>query len=114
MLFYKGDIAKTIDAFMKKNGGYLSYKDLADDTATWVEPVSTTYRGYRVWELPPNGQGISCFANAEYSWKDLISVKFNMEVLNIFICLLKQKSWRMKTAQNIMPILILQKFPLIN
>lgn len=57
--FYKGDIAKTIDAYMKKNGGYLSYKDLADDSATWVDPVSTTYRGYRVWELPPNGQGIT-------------------------------------------------------
>ena len=57
--FYKGDIAKTIDAFMKKNGGFLSYKDMADHTSTWVEPVSTTYRGYRVWELPPNGQGIA-------------------------------------------------------
>lgn len=57
--FYKGDIAKAIDAFMKKNGGFLSYKDLASHTSTWVEPVSTTYRGYRVWELPPNGQGIA-------------------------------------------------------
>ena len=57
--FYKGDIAKTIDAFMKKNGGFLSYKDLADHSSSWVEPVSTTYRGYRVWELPPNGQGIA-------------------------------------------------------
>lgn len=58
-VFYKGDMAKTIDAFMKKNGGYLSYKDLADHTSEWIEPVSTTYRGYRVWELPPNGQGIT-------------------------------------------------------
>ncbi len=58
-VFYKGDIAKKIDAFMKKRGGYLSYKDLADHTSQWVEPVSTTYRGYRVWELPPNGQGIA-------------------------------------------------------
>ncbi len=58
-VFYKGDIAKTIDAFMKKSDGYLSYKDFADDSATWVDPVSTTYRGYRVWELPPNGQGIA-------------------------------------------------------
>ncbi len=58
-VFYKGDIAKTIDAFMKKNGGYLSYRDLAEHTSNWVEPVSTTYRGYRVWELPPNGQGIT-------------------------------------------------------
>ncbi len=57
--FYKGDIAHTIDDFMHKNGGYLSYKDFVDHTSTWVEPVSTTYRGYRVWELPPNGQGIT-------------------------------------------------------
>jgi gamma-glutamyltranspeptidase/glutathione hydrolase len=57
--FYKDDIAKSIDAYMKKNNGYLSYKDLAEDSATWVDPVSTTYRGYRVWELPPNGQGIT-------------------------------------------------------
>jgi gamma-glutamyltranspeptidase/glutathione hydrolase len=58
-VFYEGDIAKTIDAFMKKNDGFLSYKDFADHVSTWVEPVSTTYRGYRVWELPPNGQGIA-------------------------------------------------------
>ncbi|MES2798237.1 MAG: gamma-glutamyltransferase, partial [Bacteroidota bacterium] len=57
--FYKGDIAKTIDTFFKKNGGYLSAKDMADHTSTWVEPVSVNYRGYDVWELPPNGQGIA-------------------------------------------------------
>ncbi len=57
--FYKGEVAQTIDAFMKKNGGFLSAKDLADHTSTWIEPVSTNYRGYDVWELPPNGQGIS-------------------------------------------------------
>jgi gamma-glutamyltranspeptidase/glutathione hydrolase len=57
--FYKGDIAQAIDAYMKKNGGYLSAKDMADHHSTWVDPVSTTYRGYRVWELPPNGQGIA-------------------------------------------------------
>lgn len=58
-VFYKGEIARTIDAFFKKVGGYLSYNDLADHTSTWVEPVSTNYRGYDVWELPPNGQGIA-------------------------------------------------------
>jgi gamma-glutamyltranspeptidase / glutathione hydrolase len=58
-VFYKGDIAKAIDGWMKKNGGYLSCKDLADHSSDWVEPVSTTYRGYRIWELPPNGQGIT-------------------------------------------------------
>lgn len=57
--FYKGEIAKTIDAFMKKHGGYLSYEDLATHTSTWIEPVSFNYRGYEVWELPPNGQGIA-------------------------------------------------------
>jgi len=55
--FYKGDIARTISDFMKKNGGFLSYEDLAAHTSNWIEPVSTNYRGYDVWELPPNGQG---------------------------------------------------------
>lgn len=55
--FYKGEIARTIDAFMKKHGGFLSYEDLATHTGEWVEPLSTNYRGYDVWELPPNGQG---------------------------------------------------------
>lgn len=55
--FYKGDIARTIDAYMKKHDGFLSYEDLASHTSNWVEPVSTNYRGYDVWELPPNGQG---------------------------------------------------------
>ncbi len=58
-LFYKGEIAKRIDAYMKEVGGFLSYKDLADHTSEWIEPVSTNYRGYDVWELPPNGQGIA-------------------------------------------------------
>lgn len=58
-VFYKGEIARTIAKYMKANGGYLSYDDLAGHTSTWVEPVSTNYRGYDVWELPPNGQGIA-------------------------------------------------------
>ena len=55
--FYKGSIAKTIDGYMKKHGGFLSYDDLATHTSNWIEPVSTNYRGYDIWELPPNGQG---------------------------------------------------------
>lgn len=58
-VFYKGEIARRIVDFMKKHGGYLSMQDLADNASTWVQPLSTTYRGYRVWELPPNGQGIA-------------------------------------------------------
>ena len=57
--FYKGEVAKKIDKFMKEIGGFLSYKDFADHHSEWVEPVSTNYRGYDVWELPPNGQGIA-------------------------------------------------------
>lgn len=57
--FYKGDIAKTIAAFMAKHGGYISYEDLATHQSEWVEPVSVDYRGYKLWELPPNGQGIA-------------------------------------------------------
>ncbi len=57
--FYKGDIAKTIASYMEKNGGFLSYEDLSSHTGNWVDPVSTNYRGYDVWELPPNGQGIA-------------------------------------------------------
>lgn len=57
--FYRGSIARDIDAFMKKQGGFLSYDDLARHHSEWVEPVSTNYRGYDIWELPPNGQGIA-------------------------------------------------------
>lgn len=57
--FYQGDIARRIAAFSEANGGILTMKDLEDHRSTWVDPVSTTYRGYEVWELPPNGQGIA-------------------------------------------------------
>ncbi|WP_172240040.1 gamma-glutamyltransferase [Permianibacter fluminis] len=57
--FYKGEIARSIDAYMKKHGGFLSYDDLASHHSEWVEPVSINYRGYDIWELPPNSQGIA-------------------------------------------------------
>lgn len=57
--FYKGQIAERIVKFSKANGGLFSMRDFHDHTANWVEPVSTNYRGYDVWELPPNGQGIA-------------------------------------------------------
>jgi gamma-glutamyltranspeptidase/glutathione hydrolase len=57
--FYKGRIAKEIVAFSEKNGGLFALKDFEDHTSTWVDPVSTTYRGYEVWEIPPPGQGIA-------------------------------------------------------
>jgi gamma-glutamyltranspeptidase/glutathione hydrolase len=58
-VFYKGDIARVIGEYMQSNGGFLSYEDLAAHSSSWVEPVSVNYRGYDVWELPPNGQGIA-------------------------------------------------------
>jgi len=57
--FYQGDIAKAIVAFSEANGGFLSISDFIEHQAEWVEPVSTNYRGYDLWELPPNGQGIA-------------------------------------------------------
>jgi gamma-glutamyltranspeptidase/glutathione hydrolase len=57
--FYEGEVARTIEAYMKRNGGFLTAEDLAAHHSEWVEPVSTSYRGYDVWELPPNGQGIA-------------------------------------------------------
>ena len=57
--FYKGDIAREIDAHMAEQGGLLTYDDLAAHTSEWVTPVSTNYRGWDVYELPPNGQGIA-------------------------------------------------------
>ncbi len=57
--FYKGAIAAKIDKFMQSNGGYLGLNDLKSHASTWVEPVSTNYRGYDVFGLPPNGQGIA-------------------------------------------------------
>src|SRR5437763_3705988 len=57
--FYKGEIADKIDIFMQQNGGFLRKVDFEKHTSTWVDPVSTNYRGYDVFELPPNGQGIA-------------------------------------------------------
>ena len=57
--FYRGDIARRIAAYMAEQGGLLAYEDMAAHTSEWVTPVSTNYRGWDVYELPPNGQGIA-------------------------------------------------------
>ena len=57
--FYAGEIARAIDGYMRAQGGFLSVDDLGAHHGEWVEPVATSYRGYEVWELPPNGQGIA-------------------------------------------------------
>ena len=57
--FYKGEVAQKIEAHMKSAGGFLTADDLAKHHSEWVDPVSVNYRGYDVWELPPNGQGMA-------------------------------------------------------
>ena len=57
--FYTGDIAEKLGDFSKRNGGLLAKSDIAGHSSNWIKPVSTSYRGYDVWELTPPGQGIA-------------------------------------------------------
>jgi gamma-glutamyltranspeptidase/glutathione hydrolase len=57
--FYKGEIARAIADYCEKNGGFISLADLAAQKSDWVDPISTNYRGYTVYEIPPNGQGLT-------------------------------------------------------
>src|SRR5690606_11050054 len=57
--FYHGEIARAIAEHSRRTGGFLTADDLANHTSTWVDPISVSYRGHEVWELPPNGQGIA-------------------------------------------------------
>src|SRR5262249_61351422 len=57
--FYQGEIATAIAGFAARTGGLLTAEDLDKHRSTWVEPISTGYRGYEVWEIPPNGQGLA-------------------------------------------------------
>jgi gamma-glutamyltranspeptidase/glutathione hydrolase len=57
--FYRGEIARAIVDYCRRNGGFLSMEDFAAQKSEWVEPISTTYRGHTLYELPPNGQGVT-------------------------------------------------------
>ena len=57
--FYQGAVARAVEDFMRRHGGFLAASDLAEHRSEWVEPISTNYRGYDVWELPPNTQGLA-------------------------------------------------------
>jgi gamma-glutamyltranspeptidase/glutathione hydrolase len=57
--FYRGEIARAIVDYCQKNGGFLSMEDFAAQKSNWVEPISTTYRGHTLYELPPNNQGLT-------------------------------------------------------
>jgi len=58
-VFYRGEMAEKMVKYLRENGGFFTMKDFEDHHSDWVEPVSSNYRGYDVWELPPNGQGIA-------------------------------------------------------
>ncbi|GLP97358.1 gamma-glutamyltransferase [Paraferrimonas sedimenticola] len=85
--FYKGDIAKAIDSYMKDNDGYLNYKDLESHKGEWVEPVPADYRGVTLWELPPNGQGIAAQQILKIlEGYDIASMdRFGVEFAHLFI-----------------------------
>jgi gamma-glutamyltranspeptidase/glutathione hydrolase len=57
--FYEGELAERTAAFAERTGGFLTREDFARHFSSWVEPISTSYRGYDVWEMPPNGQGLA-------------------------------------------------------
>jgi gamma-glutamyltranspeptidase/glutathione hydrolase len=57
--FYKGEVAQKITQFIKEQGGFLTMEDMSQHKSQWIKPVSVYYRGYDIWELPPNGQGIT-------------------------------------------------------
>jgi gamma-glutamyltranspeptidase/glutathione hydrolase len=61
-VYYKGNLGRTLVEFLQKQGGFHTLEDFAEYEPEWVEPVSTTYRGWTVYELPPNGQGIAALA----------------------------------------------------
>jgi gamma-glutamyltranspeptidase / glutathione hydrolase len=76
--FYQGEIAELIGRYFKTQGGFLTAADLAAHRGEWVEPISSDYRGYQVWELPPNGQGLAALQMLEILERfDLAKMGFN-------------------------------------
>lgn len=80
--FYKGQIARTIASYLQAKGGFLTFEDFARHRSEWVQPVFAEYRGYELWELPPNGQGIAALQlinileEFDFADKDLFSVDY--------------------------------------
>jgi gamma-glutamyltranspeptidase/glutathione hydrolase len=85
--FYKGEICDAIISYSDRNNGLLSHRDFKDHSTTWVDPISTDYRGYTIYELPPNGQGITALEMLNIlEGYDIGSLKHNSaEYLHLFI-----------------------------
>jgi len=84
--FYKGQLATDIANFVQEQGGFLSESDLKKHKSEWIDPVSINYRGYDVWELPPNGQGIAALQMLEILEEyDFSNIKFaSTEHIHLF------------------------------
>ena len=107
--YYKGEIADKIDAFMQANGGYLRKADFEKHTSTWVDPVSVNYRGYDVFELPPNGQGIATLQMLNVlEGFDLRAMGFNSPAA--LHAMIEAKKSRGPIARSSMPIRHFRKF----
>jgi gamma-glutamyltranspeptidase/glutathione hydrolase len=85
--FYEGEIARTIHAYMERIGGWLSYEDMASHRSEWVDPLSVNYRGYDVWQLPPQTQGVAALQMLQILEDyDLASMGFmSAEALHLMI-----------------------------
>lgn len=87
--FYKGEIADKIASFMKQHNGFITKEDLASYKPEWVNPIRVGYKGYDVWEIPPNGQGIvaqmalNIFQHGEAKWQDADSLHTQIEAMKL-------------------------------
>ncbi|MDX2100714.1 MAG: gamma-glutamyltransferase family protein, partial [Leptolyngbyaceae cyanobacterium bins.59] len=90
--FYRGDLAERIANFASSTGGFLTKEDLAQHQVDWVQPISTTYRGLTVWEMPPNTQGIAAlmalnilegFDLAQYPRESIASYHLQIEAMKL-------------------------------
>lgn len=87
--FYKGTLAKKIVSFMEKHNGYIDASDLAEYEAEWVEPISVNYKGYDIYEIPPNGQGITALMalnllkDEQLPYGDIMTYHKQIEALKI-------------------------------
>ncbi len=81
--FYRGELAEKIDAFSKQHGGFLSKEDLASYQPQWVKPISVNYKGYDVWEIPPNGQGLVALLALNMLKNDQFAAKDDVETYHL-------------------------------
>lgn len=83
--FYRGELAKKIAAHSQRYGGFLRLEDLEQYTPKWVEPISVHYKGYDVWEIPPNGQGLVALLALNILAEDTFATREDVETYHLMI-----------------------------